>query len=153
MSPGPERKLVTVLFCDLVGSTRLGEQLDAETLHALKSAYFGSGSQRWSGRRGWLIPGRPGERWTDRAEAVLRKSLTEDVARADSDLTEVEARFVFAEILIERDIFDEAVAVTDLIRLKVDGSGATRLETRLGRLRPLLEGKSHGLSTGDDLKS
>jgi class 3 adenylate cyclase len=36
----PERKLVTVLFCDLVGSTQLGEQLDAEALHSLKSAYF-----------------------------------------------------------------------------------------------------------------
>jgi class 3 adenylate cyclase len=36
----PERKLVTVLFCDLVGSTRLGEQLDAEALHSLKTAYF-----------------------------------------------------------------------------------------------------------------
>jgi class 3 adenylate cyclase len=40
MATGPERKLVSVLFCDLVGSTQLGEQLDAEALHALKNAYF-----------------------------------------------------------------------------------------------------------------
>jgi class 3 adenylate cyclase/tetratricopeptide (TPR) repeat protein len=40
MATSPERKLVSVLFCDLVGSTQLGEQLDAEALHALKNAYF-----------------------------------------------------------------------------------------------------------------
>ena len=35
-----ERKLVTVLFCDLVGSTGLGELLDVEALGSVQAAYF-----------------------------------------------------------------------------------------------------------------
>jgi class 3 adenylate cyclase/tetratricopeptide (TPR) repeat protein len=35
-----ERKLVTVLFCDLVGSTALGDRLDPEALQAVLGAYF-----------------------------------------------------------------------------------------------------------------
>ena len=35
-----ERKLVTVLFCDLVGSTALGTQLDPEAFQAVLGAYF-----------------------------------------------------------------------------------------------------------------
>jgi class 3 adenylate cyclase/tetratricopeptide (TPR) repeat protein len=35
-----ERKLVTVLFCDLVGSTALGNQLDPEAFQAVLGAYF-----------------------------------------------------------------------------------------------------------------
>jgi class 3 adenylate cyclase/tetratricopeptide (TPR) repeat protein len=42
-SPGPsreQRKTVTVLFCDLTGSTALGESLDPERLRALLARYF-----------------------------------------------------------------------------------------------------------------
>jgi class 3 adenylate cyclase/tetratricopeptide (TPR) repeat protein len=35
-----QRKTVTVLFCDVTGSTQLGEQLDPETLRALLARYF-----------------------------------------------------------------------------------------------------------------
>jgi len=34
------RKLVTVLFADVVGSTSLGEQLDPETMRAALARYF-----------------------------------------------------------------------------------------------------------------
>lgn len=34
------RKTVTAVFCDLVGSTELGEKLDPETLHEILSAYY-----------------------------------------------------------------------------------------------------------------
>ena len=34
------RKVVTALFCDLVGSTALGEELDPEALHGVLSRYF-----------------------------------------------------------------------------------------------------------------
>ena len=34
------RKTVTVLFCDLTGSTALGEQTDPEVLRALLARYF-----------------------------------------------------------------------------------------------------------------
>jgi class 3 adenylate cyclase len=37
---GEERKLVTILFADLVGSTELGEELDPEQLSAVLDAYF-----------------------------------------------------------------------------------------------------------------
>ncbi|MEJ7792197.1 MAG: AAA family ATPase [Gaiellaceae bacterium] len=37
-----QRKVVTVLFCDVVGSTALGESVDAEALRALLGRYFGS---------------------------------------------------------------------------------------------------------------
>src|SRR5262245_13089256 len=39
------RKLVTILFADVVGSTGLGEQLDPETLRALLARYFVSARQ------------------------------------------------------------------------------------------------------------
>jgi class 3 adenylate cyclase len=35
-----ERKTVTVLFCDLKGSTELGEALDPEALRSLLARYF-----------------------------------------------------------------------------------------------------------------
>jgi len=34
------RRTVTLLFCDLKGSTALGERLDAEALHEVKERYF-----------------------------------------------------------------------------------------------------------------
>jgi class 3 adenylate cyclase/tetratricopeptide (TPR) repeat protein len=37
-----ERKLVSILFADLVGSTSLGEQLDPERLQVLLATYFGA---------------------------------------------------------------------------------------------------------------
>ena len=38
--PREQRKVVTVLFCDVMGSTELGEKLDPETLRALLARYF-----------------------------------------------------------------------------------------------------------------
>ena len=35
-----QRKMVTVLFCDVVGSTALGESTDPEALRALLARYF-----------------------------------------------------------------------------------------------------------------
>ena len=45
--PQPQRKIVTVLFCDLAGSTALGETLDPEQLRALLARYF----ERMQGNR------------------------------------------------------------------------------------------------------
>jgi class 3 adenylate cyclase/tetratricopeptide (TPR) repeat protein len=39
-APREQRKTVTVLFCDVTGSTELGEQLDPEALRALLARYF-----------------------------------------------------------------------------------------------------------------
>src|ERR1043166_7534761 len=38
--PGEERKVVTVLFADVTGSTALGERLDPERLKDVMGAYF-----------------------------------------------------------------------------------------------------------------
>src|SRR3954462_6069576 len=40
MSVGAHRKVVTVLFCDVVGSTALGESVDPEALQGLLAGYF-----------------------------------------------------------------------------------------------------------------
>src|SRR5947208_11814090 len=40
--PREERKIVTVLFCDVVGSTELGERLDPESLRRVLARYFGT---------------------------------------------------------------------------------------------------------------
>jgi class 3 adenylate cyclase len=39
ISRGPERRQLTVMFCDLVGSTALAERLDAEDMHSLIQRY------------------------------------------------------------------------------------------------------------------
>src|SRR5438034_4525198 len=39
-APGGSRKTVTVLFCDLVDSTGLGERLDPESLRLILGRYF-----------------------------------------------------------------------------------------------------------------
>jgi class 3 adenylate cyclase len=47
-----ERKLVTILFADVIGSTQLGEKLDPERLRSLFSAYFSAMSaviEAWGG--------------------------------------------------------------------------------------------------------
>ena len=40
LSPGDTRKLATIVFCDLVGSTSLGERLDPEALRHVQLRYF-----------------------------------------------------------------------------------------------------------------
>src|SRR5947199_5922701 len=40
MSVSAHRKVVTVLFCDVVGSTSLGESVDPEALQGLLARYF-----------------------------------------------------------------------------------------------------------------
>ena len=40
VAPTEQRKTVTVLFCDVTGSTELGEGLDPEALRALLGGYF-----------------------------------------------------------------------------------------------------------------
>jgi class 3 adenylate cyclase len=49
---GEERKLATIVFADVIGSTDLGEQLDPERLRALLAEYFGQMSrviETWGG--------------------------------------------------------------------------------------------------------
>jgi class 3 adenylate cyclase len=41
-SAGQERRLVTILFTDVTGSTGLGERLDPERLQEVMATYFGA---------------------------------------------------------------------------------------------------------------
>jgi class 3 adenylate cyclase len=47
-----ERKLVTLLFADVTGSTRLAEELDAEVVRELMSAYFALAREEIEARGG-----------------------------------------------------------------------------------------------------
>jgi class 3 adenylate cyclase len=38
--PREQRKVVTILFCDVAGSTALGERLDPESLRGVMARYF-----------------------------------------------------------------------------------------------------------------
>ncbi len=40
MAPGPERRQITIMFCDLVGSTALSSKLDPEDVRGLIDAYY-----------------------------------------------------------------------------------------------------------------
>jgi class 3 adenylate cyclase len=67
-APREERKVVTVLFCDLVGSTAQAERLDPEDVRALLSRYhervrtdlerFGGTVEKFIGDASWLCSGR-----------------------------------------------------------------------------------------------
>jgi class 3 adenylate cyclase/tetratricopeptide (TPR) repeat protein len=50
--PVERRKTVTVVFCDLVESTRLGSRLDAETYRAVQTAWFGEAEAALSAHGG-----------------------------------------------------------------------------------------------------
>lgn len=39
-APSTQRKVVTVIFCDVSGSTSLGERLDPEAMRRLMAGYF-----------------------------------------------------------------------------------------------------------------
>ena len=54
------RKVVTVLFCDVVGSTALGESTDPEALRALLGRYFGE--MHWFGLNTGILTARRPER-------------------------------------------------------------------------------------------
>jgi class 3 adenylate cyclase/predicted ATPase len=51
---GGERRRVTVLFCDLVGSTRLSDQLDPEDYSDIMHSYYDACSRVIEGLGGWI---------------------------------------------------------------------------------------------------
>jgi class 3 adenylate cyclase/tetratricopeptide (TPR) repeat protein len=87
-----QRKIVTVVFCDLVGSTALGESLDPEPLRALLGRYFermrqiverhGGGVEKFIGDAVMAVFGIPTAHEDDalravRAAAEMREALPE----------------------------------------------------------------------------
>jgi class 3 adenylate cyclase len=91
-----ERRLVTVLFADVAGSTALGEALDPEDLRALMSRYFtianeavtahGGTVEKFIGDAVMAVFGLPVAHGDDPARALLAALQLRDRARADPTL-------------------------------------------------------------------
>ena len=84
-APQAARKLVTIVFCDLIGSTALGERMDSEALHEIKGHYFEAMAQ--PRRMPGASTGRPVARSTRSAQVTLTNfsaEITLPVARSST---------------------------------------------------------------------
>jgi class 3 adenylate cyclase/tetratricopeptide (TPR) repeat protein len=98
-----ERRLVTVVFADVVGSTALGEQLDAEDLRAMLGAYYaiakdviasyGGTLEKFIGDAVMGIFGLPHSHGDDPERAVRASLELRDRVRADPELADLKLRF------------------------------------------------------------
>ena len=109
--PGPreERKVVTVLFCDLVGSTARAERLDPEDVRALLSSFlervrgdlerFGGTVEKFIGDAVMALFGAPTAHEDDPERAVRAALAIRDWALEEADL-EVRVGITTGEALI-----------------------------------------------------
>jgi class 3 adenylate cyclase/tetratricopeptide (TPR) repeat protein len=98
-----ERRVLTVVFADVVGSTALGEQLDAEDVRAMLAGYYSIAKDVFASHGGRLekfigdavmgVFGLPSAHGDD-AERALSASLElRDRVRADPNLSDLKLRF------------------------------------------------------------
>jgi class 3 adenylate cyclase len=98
-----ERRLVTIVFADVVGSTTLGEQLDAEDIRAMLASYYaiakdvitahGGTIEKFIGDAVMGVFGLPHAHGDD-AERALSASLElRDRVRGDPNLADLKLRF------------------------------------------------------------
>jgi class 3 adenylate cyclase len=93
-----ERRLVTILFADVVGSTALGESLDPEDLRGLLSRYFaiardvvgshGGTLEKFIGDAVMAVFGLPSAHGDDPARALAAALELRDTVRADKALVD-----------------------------------------------------------------
>jgi class 3 adenylate cyclase len=131
LSPAAERKVVTVVFSDLVGSTDLGESLDPEPLRQVLSRYFGAMREILE-RHGGKV-----EKYIGDAVMAVFGLPT---VREDDALRAVRASAEMREAL-------------KTLNAELEGTWGVRLETRTGvntgRVVTGDSGHSQGFVTGD----
>jgi len=98
-----ERRLVTVVFADVVGSTALGEQLDAEDVRAMLASYYaiakdvvmayGGTLEKFIGDAVMGVFGLPQAHGDDAERAVCASLELRDRVRGDPTLTDLKLRF------------------------------------------------------------
>src|SRR5579872_4470159 len=97
-----ERKLVTVLFADVTGSTALGEELDPEDVRSLMGRYYEHARQVIADHRGTLekfigdavmaVFGLPQAHGDDAERAIAAALVLRGALQSDPLLSEVEIR-------------------------------------------------------------
>ena len=134
--PREERKVVTVLFCDLVGSTAQAERMDPEDVRALLSRYhervrtdlerFGGTVEKFIGDAVMALFGAPTAHENDRERAVRAALAIREWAQEEGEL-QVRARSVSSRSVAATPQPGRAVAVS---------SGRSRSLRRRPRHRP-----------------
>src|ERR1700716_1094850 len=111
-----ERRIVTVLFADMAGSTALGEELDPEEMRRLLTRYYaiardcvtqhGGTVEKFIGDAVMAVFGLPTAHGDDPDRAVAAALAVRDRIRADEDLSsQVAVRFGVStgEVVASRD--------------------------------------------------
>ena len=98
-----ERRVVTVVFADVVGSTRLGEELDAEEVRSLLAAYYeiardvvathGGTLEKFIGDAVMGVFGMPQAHGDDAERALSAAIQLRERVRADETLVDLRLRF------------------------------------------------------------
>ena len=98
-----ERRIVTILFADIAGSTALGEALDPEDMRALLARYYGLAREvieahggtveKFIGDAVMAIFGLPRAHGDDAERALAATEALRDQLRAEPALAQIELRF------------------------------------------------------------
>lgn len=98
-----ERRLVTVVFADVVGSTAMGESLDAEDVRLMMGSYYaiakdvvaayGGTLEKFIGDAVMCVFGLPNAHGDDAERALCASLELRDRVRAEADLADLKLRF------------------------------------------------------------
>ena len=124
-----ERRLVTVVFADVVGSTALGEELDAEDIRAMLAGYYAIAKEVVAAHGGTLekfigdavmgIFGLPSAHGDDPERALSASLELRDRVRADPTLSELRLRFgvCTGEVVATREPVTDFLVTGDAVNI------------------------------------